>query len=734
MGNDSSSQGKVTSEGGARDELDAAVSLATDQNLTSRLELSISCTDLPNMDVLSKSDPMVVMSMRDSRGNWVETARTEIIHDTLNPKFVKSFTVDYYFESQQWIKFDVYDIDDFSNNAPLSAQDFIGSTTLVLHEVVNSPSQTIKKQLSNATHSDRGILIVSAEELRNLHHKVNMQLTVTHPKKKGCFVVFSRSKESGGAVPIYRTEVNKKSDIATWEPVSLTVERLCRGDDQRPINIELFQWHRSGSHVLLGATSCTLNQLLNTPNLSLPLVLSNHTSGQTLCFHRVSMSAQSSFLDYIFGGCEIALITAIDFTRSNGVPTDFNSLHYLRPGVGSEYSRAVQAVGDVLKYYDSDNKIPVYGFGARLPPSYENVSHCFALNGNYFAPEVLGIEGVQQAYQNALSTVSLHGPTVFAPIIHLAAQFASETISQYSQKYFILLMITDGIINDMDATINEIVAASALPLSIIIVGVGAEDFSLMERLDADTEPLYSPKLGKYMERDIVQFVPFRNFANKPLQELAKEVLYEVPGQLVSFFSSKNIQPNPPRRTVEPFATDDAGPLFLQQEQQMLTSQLVNLGVPDQLIVQAAERGFPTREINHCLEMVNLVAQPNHVSNRPPPMGMLPRQGSFQTNNGFQQPSQQSAYAMRAQTVPTLATAPPAFNSTAAAASTTAAPSDGNTCKICFERAINTVLLECGHQVACSVCADALLNSSNANNKICPVCRAPISRVVRTFSS
>ena len=64
-------------------------------------------------------------------------------------------------------------------------------------------------------------------------------------------------------------------------------------------------------------------------------------------------------------------------------------------------------------------------------------------------------------------------------------------VSQSNQKYLILLIITDGIINDMKKTIDEIVRGSSLPLSIIIVGVGNADFSSMDVLDADDEPLYS---------------------------------------------------------------------------------------------------------------------------------------------------------------------------------------------------------------------------------------------------
>ena len=75
-----------------------------------------------------------------------------------------------------------------------------------------------------------------------------------------------------------------------------------------------------------------------------------------------------------------------------------------------------------------------------------------------------------------------------------------DNCTQEDQKYYILLIITDGNINDMEDTIDQIVRGTTLPLSIIIVGVGDEDFSEMIRLDADTVPLYSQKYGKQMER------------------------------------------------------------------------------------------------------------------------------------------------------------------------------------------------------------------------------------------
>ena len=57
---------------------------------------------------------------------------------------------------------------------------------------------------------------------------------------------------------------------------------------------------------------------------------------------------------------------------------------------------------------------------------------------------------------------------------------------------------------DMDATKKAIVTAADRPMSIIIVGVGKENFSGMKALDADAKRLSYE--DKFASRDIVQFV------------------------------------------------------------------------------------------------------------------------------------------------------------------------------------------------------------------------------------
>jgi hypothetical protein len=74
------------------------------------------------------------------------------------------------------------------------------------------------------------------------------------------------------------------------------------------------------------------------------------------------------------------------------------------------------------------------------------------------------------------------------------------------------------------------------------VGIGNEEFKNMVTLDADVEPLVSSKNVK-MARDIVQFVPFRDFKDQPLDSLAQAVLDEVPTQFVEYMKKNKIAPN-----------------------------------------------------------------------------------------------------------------------------------------------------------------------------------------------
>ncbi|XP_039338119.1 copine-9 isoform X5 [Mauremys reevesii] len=211
----------------------------------------------------------------------------------------------------------------------------------------------------------------------------------------------------------------------------------------------------------------------------------------------------------------------------------------------SAYAMALKAVGEIIQDYDSDKLFPAYGFGAKIPPD-GSISHQFPLNSDMENPSCMGIDGVLESYFQSLRTVQLYGPTNFAPVINQVARLAAQVTD--GSQYYVLLIVTDGVISDMMQTKEAIVTASALPMSIIIVGVGPAEFDAMEELDGDDVRVSSR--GRYAERDIVQFVPFRDYVDRSgnqvlsMARLAKDVLAEIPEQLLSYMKSHDIKPRP----------------------------------------------------------------------------------------------------------------------------------------------------------------------------------------------
>ena len=194
-----------------------------------------------------------------------------------------------------------------------------------------------------------------------------------------------------------------------------------------------------------------------------------------------SEKKKSSFLNYFETGLQISLIVGIDYTSSNLAVTDKNSLHYLSDKKLNPYEMALLNCGTILSYYDYDQKFPVYGFGG-IPEWSQEVSHCFNVNMKKDTAEVTGVEGIIKYYRKSLSKVKLFGPTCFHKIILKILNKLKSIPNTELNNYYVLMLITDGKINDMRETIDVVVEACKYPLSIIIIGVGESDFSEMKTL------------------------------------------------------------------------------------------------------------------------------------------------------------------------------------------------------------------------------------------------------------
>ncbi|KAJ4883283.1 Protein BONZAI 2 [Raphanus sativus] len=556
-----------TTSGCPNDAVDYYLKSRGFNGLFSQIELSFSASNLRDGDVISKSDAMVVVYTKGRDGITLsELFRSEVVLNSLNPKWIKKLTLSFQFELVQTLLFRVYDIDtQFQNSREemlkLDEQQFLGEATCALSEIITKSNRTVALELmrkesvaATAQPQNYGKLVVHAEE--SLASKTTTEIVLRclhlepmdHFSKSDPFLVISKMVEHGSPIPVSKTEVLKNDANPVWKPVFLSVQQV--GSKDSPLVIECLDFNGNGNHSLIGKVEKSLAELEKLHvsgqgiNLLLPTGVGHKHEDKALksqiSVDKFTETVQHTFLEYLASGFELNFMVAIDFTASNGNPRLPDSLHYIDPtGRLNAYQRAIVEVGEVLQFYDTDKKFPAWGFGAR--PIDIPVSHCFNLNGSSTYCEVDGIQGIMNAYNGALFNVSFAGPTLFGPVINAASTIASESLAQNSRRYYVLLIITDGVITDLQETRDALVSASDLPLSILIVGVGGADYKEMEVLDGDKGERLESSSGRVASRDVVQFVALKDIQYGEVS-VVEALLAELPSQFLAYMKNRNITP------------------------------------------------------------------------------------------------------------------------------------------------------------------------------------------------
>ncbi|OMJ92778.1 hypothetical protein SteCoe_4412 [Stentor coeruleus] len=519
----------------------------------SKLQLYISCRNLSNHLDYGGLDPFIEVYEKVNDENWDKLGTTEVVQGSLNPAFVTSFSLDYFFEENQMIKFMVYGSEDSENEA--TEYNLVGTCSCPIGQLVGTQGQTLALSIINESKKHSGYLIARIEENSSNNDEVVLQFQGSNIEDVSSFFspfepffYLYRVLPNSEKLRIYMSEYSHGTD-PLWKPFTKKIQDLCHDDFDMKLLLEIYDYKTIGDHEYIGSTEFTLQKIIENPKQKLELInprkksKSKYVNSGFIYIVTCTIKKIPSFFDYIQGGCQISLEVAIDFTGSNKHPSSTSSLHYIDPEGKklNHYQKALQAVSEILLHYDSDKKVPMYGFGGKVN---DVISHCFPLNRDDENPYAVGVEGMMEMYKRTFDYVGLSGPTLFADLLKkVILDVERQNVSQNNQQYTILLILTDGEIHDMEETVKWIVRGSASALSIVIVGIGNETFTKMTILDADKEPLVDLD-GKKMVRDIVQFVPFRDLDNSPYR-LVKEVLDEIPREIVNFFRIKNIVPNPP---------------------------------------------------------------------------------------------------------------------------------------------------------------------------------------------
>ncbi|XP_036066768.1 copine-4 isoform X4 [Oryzias melastigma] len=366
-----------------------------------KVELRLTCKGISDRDALSKPDPCVVLNMQ-SHGQWMEVDRTETIRSCVNPTYSKVFTLDFYFEEVQRLRFELFDINSSHNG--LKEADFLGSVECTLGQII-SQRKLSKALLRPGGTVGKAIITITAEELTGNDDYIELSFSARKLddkdffSKSDPFLEIYRVNDDATMQLVYRTETVMNNLNPVWKTFKVSLNSLCSGDHDRKLQCTVWDWDSNGKHDYIGEFEASFKEMkgaIDGRQVQWPCInpkyrvkKKNYRNSGIVILNQCKVIKMHSFLDYIMGGCQIQFTVAIDFTASNGDPRNSCSLHYIHPYQPNEYLKALVAVGEICQDYDSDKMFPAFGFGARIPPDFQ-VSHDFAVNFNEDNPECAG--------------------------------------------------------------------------------------------------------------------------------------------------------------------------------------------------------------------------------------------------------------------------------------------------------------------------------------------------------
>ena len=342
---------------------------AAGDNCSASIRIFIECQNLIDKDTFSKSDPFVVVKMKNSNAPaFVEVGRTEVKMNNLSPKFSKFFDVIWHFEIRQDLEFFVYDFDGgvAVDRCNLDAQDFLGCARTQLAGVIGSPGRQLIMPLEiNSRAHPRSKIVIRAEQLGGSSGTFLASVQVRGVKlakkdwfgKSDPYLQFCRARPDGTFDTVHQTEIVKNTLDPVWRPFQLKNILLGSNDDAM-FRINVIDWDANTSHDHIGHILISFKQFMEAVEKKQPLKIL-HYKGKakdvgTLDFNGTSFQKLPTFMDFLQGGLQMKMFVAIDFTGSNGVlPSAINapalcnaaagdprtptSLHFMRPGAFNEY-------------------------------------------------------------------------------------------------------------------------------------------------------------------------------------------------------------------------------------------------------------------------------------------------------------------------------------------------------------------------------------------------------------
>lgn len=321
----------------------------------------------------------------------------------------------------------LYSISKIDQDVVITNEKRVAYAEFYLHDSIRAMKKLFKVQLKKDGVPPEeavklGILCVKADEQKQSStNYYELKLTGEGFICEKILFLLSRERGKDDYVPVYESEesIQKIGGKYVFALCKCSAWAINRDKEQQNVKIDVFSTNIE-QKVKIATSDFTFKDLITRNTKHIPLrspINMEELKEVKIKVERCSFIQRYSFLDYALSGLEISMTVGVDFTLSNKNCTQKDSLHFTG-GQSNQYLDAITSVGKILENYSTEKRIPLLGFGAKIPQICERrSSHCFALTGDIFSPSVTGLRNLVGTYKKAVKKLKFSGPTHFSKII-----------------------------------------------------------------------------------------------------------------------------------------------------------------------------------------------------------------------------------------------------------------------------------------------------------------------------
>ena len=248
--------------------------------------------------------------------------------------------------------------------------------------------------------------------------------------------------------------------------------------------------------------------------------------------HDTQNKKNESIFDYLTVGLKLSCFVSMDCSQGANKQKIEKSYR--------NYKRIINSIKDKITNYTKDEYF-IYGYGANLRnKDLSNELYKYIFNINLEEDKSINFDNFNQIYDNCLNYII---PEKKVNLSLMIKKITKDIFRFYDERYYNIFFIlarelTD--ISDKQNTIDAFIESGYLPLTIIIIGEGKNNFESMKELFG--KKIKQSSNGMLKNRDNIIFMNYPDDFNENSELLSEWCLREISKQMLSFYNLAKCSP------------------------------------------------------------------------------------------------------------------------------------------------------------------------------------------------